>query len=258
MSSRLHGLQHAADVVVHLVVREWISRQRFTLLGWGWPLLKQLLQLAVLAFIFTRVLDLGIDDYVLFVFSGLIAWHLFSQGAIHGTWAVIQHRHLLLQPRTPAPVLPLVGVLMPLLDFLVALPLLLALAYVQADGLHLAALVAIPMLVVQLLLTAGLAWLTSALAVVMRDFTSMVETLVFTFFYLTPIFYGLERAPGDAKEILEWNPLGVLIEGYRAVLMEGELPEAGPLLAVAALAVALAVLGYRTFQRIRPSFLDYL
>lgn len=258
MNPRQSRLRHALEVAGHLVVREWVSRQRFTLLGWGWPLLRQLVQLAVLAFIFTRVLDLGIEDYVLFVFSGLIAWSLFSSGAINGTWAVIQHRHLLLQPRTPAAVIPLVSALTPALDFLVAFPLLVVLLYAQADGLQPAALVAIPLVAVQLLLTAGLAWFTSALAVVLRDVTSIVETLVFTIFYLTPIFYGLEQAPGDAADVLEWNPLAVLIEAYRSVLVDGKVPDAGPLLAVAGLAAVVAALGYRTFERMRPSFLDHL
>src|SRR5947209_2789406 len=113
--------QHAVDVLLHLVVREWVSRQRFTLLGWGWPLLRQLVQVFVLAFLFTRALNLGIPDYGLFVFLGLAAWTLFSAGAIGGTWSLVQHRHFMLQPRTPVAVLPVVGVLMPALDFLVAL-----------------------------------------------------------------------------------------------------------------------------------------
>lgn len=258
MSGFLARLPHAVDVLVHLVIREWISRQRFTLLGWGWPLLRQLVQVAVLAFLFGRALNLGIKDYALFVFSGSIAWSLFSAGANGGTWSLVQHRHLLLQPRTPAPVIPLVGVLTPALDFLVALPLVIALLYAQGHGLHVSALLAIPMLGIQLLLTAGIAWLTSAVAVVFRDMTAIVETSVFTLFYLTPVFYGLDQVPEHYREILRLNPIGVLIQAYRRVLLDGRVPSPGPVLAVLALALVVAAVGYLTFERLRPTFIDRL
>ena len=66
------------ELAVHLARREVTSRHRWTLLGWMWPLTRQLAQLAVLVFVFSGVVDLGIEDYPVFVFTGLLAFTWFS------------------------------------------------------------------------------------------------------------------------------------------------------------------------------------
>src|SRR5215207_10770477 len=78
-----------ATLVLHLTARQLKSSHHLTLLGWGWPVARQLAQLAVLVFIFGKVLDLDVDNYPAFVFVGLMAW----------TWFAGRIDHLLEQPR---------------------------------------------------------------------------------------------------------------------------------------------------------------
>ena len=117
-------LGHFYELVVHLARRELTSQHRFTLLGWAWPLVRQLAQLAVLVFVFSALLDLGIDNYPVFVFSGLIAFAGSPAGVQRATGSLIAQRHLVFQPGFPVGVLPLVAVAVPLIDVLIALPVL--------------------------------------------------------------------------------------------------------------------------------------
>src|SRR2546423_3633420 len=110
------------ELVAHLAAREVASLHRFTLLGWAWPLVRQLAQLGVLVVAFSRVLRLGIPHYALFVFSGLIAWNWFSTGVVNGTSALLDRRYLVFQPRFPVLALPLVAVAGPLVRPLPAPP----------------------------------------------------------------------------------------------------------------------------------------
>ena len=85
-------------------------RINLTLLGWGWPVVRQLAQLAVLVFIFGQVLDLDIENYPVFVFVGLMAWRWFS-GGLSRSYVVLGQRHLVMQPRLPSSVLSIVAVI---------------------------------------------------------------------------------------------------------------------------------------------------
>src|SRR5215218_8097359 len=114
-----------AALVVHLTARQLKSSHHLTLLGWGWPVARQLAQLAVLTFLFGHVFDLGIENYPVFMFTGLVAWTWFASGASAAAGSVISQRHLVMQPRLPASVLPVVAVVMPLVDVVFALPVLL-------------------------------------------------------------------------------------------------------------------------------------
>jgi len=250
-------IRRILGLAVHLARREVAARHRFTVLGWLWPLARQLAQLGVLLFVFTRLVDLDIDDYAPFLFAGLVAWGWFSQGLSDATLSLLHHRHLVFRPRCPAAVLPVVAVGVALIDALIALPVLLAMV-IATDNLA-PSLLFLPVLAaIQFLLTIGIGWLTSAASVWFRDVTHIVPLALLLLFYMTPVFYDTARIPEDYEWIVWLNPLTPLVEGYRDVLLGEQLPGAGPLLAVTAASLALAAIGFWLFQRLRPNFADEL
>lgn len=245
------------EVVWHLAKREVTSMHRWTLLGWAWPVTRQLFQLAVLVFVFSNVLDLGIENFPVFVFSGLIAWTWFSTGIGGATSVLLSQRHLVFQPRFPTLVLPIVSITVPLVDVLMALPVLAVMLLVTGE-IH-ATMLFLPVLVVlQIVLMAGIAWLTAAATVYLRDVQNIVLVGLTMLFYLTPVFYDTSRVPGEYTWVLNLNPIGTLIEAWRDVLLDGRLPPAGELAYVAGVGVVLAGLGAVFFRRVSSGFVDEL
>ena len=250
-------LGYFRELVLHLARREITSTHRLTLLGWTWPLARQLAQLAVLVFIFSAVFDLGISNYPVFVFSGLLAYTWFSAGMIEAASSLLSQRHFVFQPRFPTAVVPVVAVTVPFVDVLLALPVLLVMLVATGD-LGWSALLLPPLLVIQLLLMCGLAWLCAAGTVYLRDVPNVVLVGLTLLFYVTPVFYSLERVPEKYRWVLELNPLATLIEGYRAVLIGEAAPGALKLLLLCAASAAIAALGLLVFRRLQPSFVDEL
>jgi lipopolysaccharide transport system permease protein len=245
------------ELSLHLVKREIDATHRMTVLGWAWPLIRQLVQLAVLVFIFGSVLDLGIENFPVFVFSGLIAWTWFSVGVGAATSTLLSERHLLYQPRLPPAVLPIVAVAVPLVDVLMALPVLAAMLLFEGGIPATAAF--IPVLVVlQLVLMAGVAWLTSAASVFFRDVPNLVAVGLNVLFYLTPVFYGLHTIPEQYTGLLKLNPMATIVEGYRAILLGQAYPGLGPIAYAVTLSAVLAVGGYLVFAKTQDRFVDSL
>jgi lipopolysaccharide transport system permease protein len=144
-----------------------------------------------------------------------------------------------------------------LVDALIALPVVLAIVAINGDLAP--SLLFLPVLaVIQLLLVCGLAWLASAASVYLRDVTQIVIVALLLLFYLTPVFYETARVPDKYEWVIRLNPLTPLLEGYRDVLVNGQLPPAGPIAAVAAASIAMAALGLVVFQRLRQGFVDEL
>lgn len=245
------------ELVLHLAQRQVSSNHRWTLLGWMWPLARQLAQLAVLVFVFSTVFDLGIEDYAVFVFIGIVAYTWFSSGASAAASSLLDQRHLVFQPRFPTAVLPIVALAVPLVDVVLALPLLAAMLIASGD-VDMTALLLLPLLCVQLLLMCGIAWLAASATVYLRDVPNIVGLGVLLLFYLTPVFYPLDRVPERYHWILELNPLTTLIEAYRDVLLEQRLPDAGAVAAVTVASAGVAAAGLLVFRRLRPGFVDEL
>jgi lipopolysaccharide transport system permease protein len=245
------------ELVAHLAAREVASLHRFTLLGWAWPLVRQLAQLGVLVVAFSRVLRLGIPHYAVFVFSGLIAWNWFSTGVVNGTSALLDRRHLVFQPRFPVLALPLVAVAVPLIDLLLALPVL-AVMLVVDTGLHWSLLFLPVLVAIQLVLMAGIAWFAAAATVYLRDVRHIVGVGVTMLFYFTPVFYDLARLPGHYRSLLRINPFATIVDAYHSIVLRGQLPPAGWLCGVAVFSVLVAVGGLWFFNRVSAGFVDEL
>src|SRR5215217_4690127 len=203
-----------AELALHLTARQLKSSHHLTLLGWGWPVARQLAQLAVLVFIFGKVLDLDVDNYPAFVFVGLMAWTWFS-GAVSGAaTSVLSQRHLVMQPRLPPSVLPIVAVVVPLVDVLFALPVL-VLMLALSTGLDWGLLACPVLLLLQLAFVAGLGWLVASVSVFLRDVPNLIVVALMSLCYLTPVFYERSRVPDRFHWILDINPLTTINEAYR-------------------------------------------
>jgi lipopolysaccharide transport system permease protein len=245
-----------------LAQREVAIKHRFTLLGWAWPLIRQLAQLAVLAFVFSRLFDLGQDNYPAFLFIGLVAYSWFSSAMTDGAGSLFRQRHLVRQPRFPSAIVPVVAVAVPFVDALLALPVLLGMLVVIGE-LQPSALLLAPLLAIQFVLMCGIAWAAAAASVYLRDLPNAILVATLLLFYVTPVFYSLEmleaqRVGEGARNLLELNPIGVLIEAQRAILIGDSGPSLLAVGEVAVLSAVLAAAGLLLFRRLEPGFVDEL
>jgi lipopolysaccharide transport system permease protein len=233
------------------------ATHRFTLLGAGWPLMRLLAQWGTLVFVFTKLVNVAVPDYSLFVLTGLVTWSWFATGVTAGTSSVVTKRHLVFQPRMPNAVLPPVSVAVPLLDVAIATPVV-VIVLLSTTSLHWSILFLPVLIAVQFVLMTGVVWLTSAATVYLRDVRNLVEIALTLLFYVTPVFYDLRRIPNHIREFLYINPMATLVDGWRSVLVDGRLPNGPRLLAVAGASLALAALGLLVFRRLERNFVDEL
>ena len=246
-----------AGLVGHLAGRRLQSMHRLTLLGWLWPLARQLVQLAVLVFLFGHVLKLAIADYPLFVFSGLLVWNWFQSGLLMAASTFIADRHLVFSPRLPNAVLPLVAILVPLIDTLMAMPILIV-ALAVTGHLHPTILLLVPLLIVLFVLIGGLALLVATLNVFVRDIENVVAVGLMVFFYLTPVFYAPANLPAGFKWVEVVNPMAAAVSAARAVTLDGTLPTAAQVASVLVGTALAAVLGTLVFRRLNGDIIDEL
>lgn len=248
--------RYSWDLIAHLVAREFRLRYRQAVLGWVWAIASPLARLTVLTYVFTKVLPLGIDNYGVFVFTGLIAWSWFSSGLMSATTSAVDRRELLFRPGVPRAAVPIVSVLTDGLDYLAALPVLLLFLLIS-DGIPLTALLLPTILVLQVLLTLGLGFMLCCANVYFRDVHLFVNVATLLGWYLTPVFYQAKLVPESFEWILSINPMARFLAAYRAVLIEGTFP-AGNLALLAIVSLVVFVLGLSIYRRKSPLFVDEL
>jgi lipopolysaccharide transport system permease protein len=115
------------------------------------------------------------------------------------------------------------------------------------------------LLIPQVLLTVGVSWLLAATGVFVRDLGQVMGFLLSLWFFLTPIAYEeSKRLPEWISNVLAFNPVFVLVRGYRAILLEGSSPWSPAMVGLWVGSAAVALLGYAWFHRLRKSFADVM
>jgi lipopolysaccharide transport system permease protein len=146
-------------------------------------------------------------------------------------------------------VLPVIAVTISLFDFLLAIPILVLVVALGGSQLSYA-LFSIPLLIlIQFVLTLGIAFLLATVNLVFRDTAHLVDIVLMLGLFLTPIFYDIEQVPERLRLVYYLNPLVPLLRGYREAISGGSWPHEWSMAILALLGIALTIAGWRIFNK---------
>src|SRR5581483_7862877 len=259
MWRNLRQLVRYRALISSLVARELKARYRGSVLGFVWSFVNPLLLLLIYSFVFTVVLP-GVhppelEPFALFMFCGILPWTWFSSSLLESSTVLIAGGNLIRKVLFPAEILPIVTVLAGLVHFCFGLPILALFLVYYRVPVTLTDLAWFPLIVlVQLILTMGIALLVASLTVHFRDVRDLLSNVLTLWFFATPIIYPLSQAPEDVRRLLNLNPFTHLAVSYQEVLFRpGPFAQWPRLLGVGAGSVAVFVLGYFVFDRLRET-----
>jgi ABC-type polysaccharide/polyol phosphate export permease len=257
----LQGVRACYDhraLIQNLVGRQLRARYRGSVLGFLWTFLNPLLLMLVYSLVFTVYMRVGMKNYGAFVFSGLLPWLWFVSSLSEGAVSIVASGNLVTKAMFPPEVLPVVAVLTNLMNYVLSLPVLVAILLISGVPIGVP-IVALPLIMaVQLLLTLGAVFLLSALNVQYRDVQFILMNLLTFWFFLCPILYPLANVPPKLHVVALANLMGSLVVAYQDVLFYNRFPAWDRLLLVALAGVAILVIGYGVFSRNREAFAEWL
>jgi ABC-type polysaccharide/polyol phosphate export permease len=260
--ANLRQLFRYRGLIQSLVARELKARYRGSVLGFFWSFVNPLLLLLIYSFVFTVVLP-GVhppelEPFALFLFCGILPWTWFSSALLEASSVLIAGGNLIRKVLFPAEVLPIVTVLAGLVHFCLGLPILAGFLVYYRVGVTASDLAWFPVVVlVQLILTLGLALLVAALTVHFRDVRDLLSNLLTVWFFATPIIYPLSQAPPNVRWWLDLNPFTHLAVSYQEVLFRpGPFRQWPRLLAVGLFSIGVFLIGYFVFDRLRETLAE--
>src|SRR5690242_18761825 len=224
MLHNLARLLRYRGLIQSLVARELKARYRGSFLGFFWSFINPLLLLLIYTFVSTVVMPgargAGLEPFSVFMLCGILPWTWFSSSLLDASHDIVAVGTLISNMLFPAEVLPIVSVFAGLVHCCFGLPILAAfLAYYRVPVTP-ADLLWLPVIIlVQLLLTLGLALFVSALTVHFRDVRDLLANLLTLWFFATPIVYPLSAAPVSIQRLLNVNPFTHLAIAYQEVLV---------------------------------------
>ncbi len=240
------------------VKKEIRGKYKNSFLGVLWSFLNPLLQIAVYAIVFPLILKNTQENYVIFLCCGLIPWTFFSTAISRSAFTMVENGNILKKVYFPREILPISVVTSEAINFVIST--IIIMAFVIFGGLGITKyIVFYPIiLLAQYIVTLAISFIVSSITVYFRDLQHLIGVALQLLFYGTPIVYAAETIPDNFKWILNINPMTYIINGYRDVFYNQEMPDMIPILIVIGIAIILCVIGYIIFNKLQKGFAEEL
>lgn len=245
---------HFLELVWFSTYAELRAERSRSYLGLLWWLVEPALMMAAFWLVFDRILGTGGPGYVPFLLVGLVVWQWMKSSVVHAGHAIWMNLALVRQVRLPVLLFPLVALLADGIKFGVVFVLLLAVLWASGYPPNLAYL-SLPLLLAGMAVcAAGGGLLLAALMPLLPDLRFVIEQVLTVLMFLSGVVFALERVPAPLADWLAWNPVLVLLDALRGVLLHGAWPNWSALARIALPLLALGALGLYGVQRLAPRY----
>jgi lipopolysaccharide transport system permease protein len=236
------------------------GRYKQSLLGGLWAIIQPAAAAVIASVIFTLFvpIDTGNVSYLVFSYTAMVPWTLFSGSITDMVDSITGNLNLISKIYFPREVLLIAATLARLLDFAIASSILALLILISRTQVSIVGLLYLPLiLATQVALALGLGLAGAALNVFYRDVRHLFVLGLQIWMYATPVLYPTTAVPGWIQPFYFINPMAGVIESYRSVLLDNNLPNFH--LALSAIASLLILLtGYWIFRRAEYQFADVI
>jgi lipopolysaccharide transport system permease protein len=201
------------------------SKANVLVLSYLWWILEPLLLALMFYVVFKYFRNHSSENYFTFLFTGKVAFLWFSKSVSTAANSLISNRGLIFQRRIPKIVFPMADVqetfYKQIFVFVVLLLLLVLNGYTEyAYWWQIFGLIAL-----QYILICGVSFIFAIFVTYVPDFKILIQMLMMGLMFSSGIFFDINTIPDPhIKELLlTYNPLALLIDGYRQVLMYGNV-----------------------------------
>ncbi len=245
-------------LIIELVKRDLKLKYRRSVLGYFWSLLNPLMMMCVMMIVFSYMFRFDIQNYPLYLICGQTIFNFFNEATNKAMYAIIENGSLLKKVFVPKYVFPLSRVLSCFVTMSLSLLAIVMVMLATRVRFHLSMLLFFVPLIYLLLFASGIGMILSGLAVKFRDVTHLYSVLTMVWMYATPIFYPIEAVPENVARFIRLNPLYIIIDLFRQLMLYGHIPGAGSWLLGAAISLLMFAVGGALFNRMQKDFIFYI
>ncbi|MFC1922175.1 ABC transporter permease [Chloroflexota bacterium] len=241
-------------------IREIKIRYKQSFLGGAWAILQPLSLMVVFSVIFTWFIQLPTEGnpYPIFSYTALLPWTFFATSISFGVPSLVGNMNLVTKIYFPREIIPISVVIASFVDFLVASTVYVGMLFFYKIQLYPTLFILPIIILIQIILTFGIIFIGSTLNVFYRDIRFAVPLAIQLWFYASPVIYPISVVPEELLSLYMLNPMAVLIDSYRRVILEGQTPQWQYLGLSALISIGIFILSYRFFKRMEMRFADLI
>lgn len=261
------GLWQYRYLLGQMIRRDIGTRYRGSYMGMLWSIINPLIMLLIYTFVFSVVFNarwrptneaVPLGEFAITLFAGLIPFNFFAEVANRAPSIILNYPNYVKKVVFPLEILPVMILGTAVFTSLVSIIVLLGGSLIFLHTVPLT-VIFLPLAYIPLIfLTLGLGWVLASLGVYIRDLGQAVPLVVQVLLFMSPVFYSSSNVPEQFRIILAINPLSVIVDSFRNVLLWGQPIPTKEWLIWTAITMVLAVMGFVWFSATKKGFADVL
>ena len=247
-------------MIDNMVKREIRGRYKGSILGFLWNFITPIMQIIVYIMVFSVVFRIDIENYFLYIITGMVPWIFFSDSLISGSGTIMDQSHMVSRIYFPRAVLPISVVISKLINMIISLAFTFVVIAVTGCTISFTALLfLIPATILLFFFTLGVTLVLAGLDPYLRDIQYITNVLMMLLVWVAPIMYTHEQFGEPLfNTILALNPFTYFCDFFHDILYYAVIPNVTTVLICSGLAITMMVLGWIAFDRLQREFAEVL
>lgn len=241
-----------------LVKRDFNKKYKRTVLGMLWSVLSPLLMLCVIAAIFGYFFGRNTPHYIVYVFSGQIIFHYYTDSTNEGMRALMDNARIFTRINVPKYLFLFSKNVSALINFCVILLIYFTFSWVDGIAFTWKFLCLIYPIVCLIFINLGIGLILSALFIFFKDIQYLYRLFTQVVMYGSAIFYNIDRLPQHIQKFFYCNPIFICIKYFRSIVIDNTIPELWLHGLLAGYAILLFSIGCYVYKKYNYKFLYYV
>ncbi len=243
-----------------LISRDFKVKYKRSVLGILWSLLYPVLNMAVMALVFSNIFKFSTPgvNYLVYVLSGLVMFNYFSEASNLSMSSIVANFPLINKIYIPKYIFPLSKCLFVGINFLLTLIPLYIVILATGTGLNIYHLVLPYAYICLFIFTLGMGVILATISVFLRDMFYIYGIVLTLWTYLTPIMYDISLISPKLQFFFKLNPMYHYINFIRRIILYNEMPSLASFGICAGSALIVLLIGLVLFKKNQDKFIYYV
>ena len=249
---------HFLELIWYKTIAELRAEAARSYVGFLWWVIEPVMYMAAFYVIFKLGFKGGGENFVPFLLCGLVTWKWFNSSVSSSSRSIKANKGLMRQVYLPKFIFPIITVSINTIKFMIVFGLFICFLLLYGYTPTTLWLILPVLVFIQFVLILAFSSLAASLIPFIPDLRLILDNLLTLMFFLSGIFFDISKIPAELQSILKINPMAVMIESYRSVLLSGQMPETYYLTRVFLGSLAVISLAYwilNKFDRTYPKVL---
>lgn len=254
----LKSLYDSRTIIKSLIYKNLIGNYSNSVLGFLWHFVTPVILLIVYYVAFSQLRTAAIDNYWVYLSSGLFPFSFMINNIIGGSSCIVNNSRMIKKMYFPREIIVISRVISTFIVMAIGYLIVIIAVLLSGYGLSSAIWLLPVILIITFIFTLGLVLLLSSITVYVRDFQILLSSISIVFYFLTPMYYMVNSVTGLLKTITILNPLTYFVEAYHSIMYYQNLPDLPSFLIMTIISILSFIIGTVVFCKLKVGFTERL